>query len=418
MRKSTRLLAFFCAFTLLFSYSFIPKANNDTSVIAEYGTAVPSLFRQNNVYSNEERTPLVVKDGVEYVPISVFSLYSYVNVEYSKTDGNFFLVNTKNNHYISFNAEQELASTYDGDLLTMTVQIFNQTRYVPARTVAIVLGFNCETYEDRENGIYSLRISDGKSNRTFTQIIMSYIDENRKNKDENLPSNSQNGDQTELTFPVVPPNVSDENDTQGKEDIEDPLSKIPQRRIGLCFSGISHEQTERIVNTLDYNNVRASFVLNKQDILSTPKLVRRLYSMGQGLLVTGVAEGETAQEYANSFVLSVEEARMCILPDNIPEEIKTDKTFLETIRTAGYLIFTPNFDAGDRPDYTGSAYGISERLKKHISNGLDKGREGVVTSLLLCSNKTYYYLLDIVAFVKRYNQMNFFALDESFLYNN
>ena len=134
MRKSVRILAFFCIFTLLFSCAFAPSASNNDARFDSYvnmgdnavsnNYAIPHLFRQNGVYSNMQKSPLVVSGGVDYVPLSMFILYSYVEVNYSKTDDNFFLVNTRNNHYISFNMEGGIASTHDGELLKLPEYVF------------------------------------------------------------------------------------------------------------------------------------------------------------------------------------------------------------------------------------------------------------------------------------------------------
>ena len=169
----TRFIKIMCLFsvlTLLFSYCFIPNAQSyndgrfDTyinmGVSAEKNNyKIPNMFRQDAPYSNITQFPLVVHSGTEYVPLSMFILYPYIQVNYSGMDENFYLVNTRNGNYISFHVEQNLAYTHSGELMKMETKFFYQTRYIPARKAADVLDMMCETYDDPLSGIYAFRIS-------------------------------------------------------------------------------------------------------------------------------------------------------------------------------------------------------------------------------------------------------------------
>lgn len=413
MKKCMRFLAFFCAVTLLFSCFLISEASDNDARFDSYinmgdaavqnNFAIPNLFRQNAVYSNYSRFPLVVKNGIEYVPISMFILYSYVDVNYSYTDENFFLLNTNNDHYISFNVEKGVASTYDGDLLRMDVPIFNKTRYIPARTVANVLGFTCETYDNKEIGVYAFRVSDGKSGITLEQLISPYI-----------------ADNTNPNPPSPPPPVQVE---------DDPLEKLAKRRVALCYSNLAYSNMGRILDTLSGYGAKASFSITKEDILERTALVREIFVSGHSLLVTAAARGNSPQEYAQSFVEGLEQAngalkavmkrktRMCTLPFDLPEEIRKDKDFISFVENAGYIILSPNTDTGDGPDYTASAYGVSGKIKNTITDGFDSEQEAAVTALVWCSDKTQYYTADVGNFIRKYPQHEFYAMDEAFLYN-
>ena len=422
MRKSVRILAVFCIFTLLFSYVFVPGAANNDAKFDSYvnmgdnavnnNYAIPHLFRQNGVYSNMQKAPLVVSGGVEYVPLSMFILYSYVEVNYSKTDDNFFLVNTKNNHYISFNMEGGIASTHDGELLKLPVKIFNKMKYVPARSVANVLGFVCETYDDPQKGVYALRISDGKSGTTLTQLISGYIDEYFPTKVENEPEND---------VPVIP---------EPPVVVEDPLEKVEDRNVAICYTNISSEHTADIIRTIEASRMKASFSVTKQDILTNPDLVKKLYFSGHGILVTADAEGNTPSEYAKSFVSGLEEAnkalklvmkkkvRMCTLPFDLPQEIAQSDEFKSAVREAGYMIFLPNVSTGDGPSYTGSAYTVSARIKSKITDGFAADRPANISALVWCSDKTRYYTIDAAQLVNKYEKFRFCAINEAFLHNS
>lgn len=401
LKKSAGFLSFFVALTLLFSCVVVPTATGNDKRFDTYinmgenaknsNYSIPNLFRQDAPYSNVSKFPLVVKDGVEYVPLSMFILYSYVEVNYSKTGEDFFLLNRKNNRYISFNVGESVASTYDGDLIKISVPIFNNTKYVPARTVAIVLGFEFESYDNPKKGIYSFRIHDGKSSKNLEQLIAPYIP----------------------------------NDPEP----EDPIKKLGKRRVEFCYTGISSESTVHILNTLDAHKVKASFSVSHDDILNKTSLVRRISVSGHRLLVTSEADGETAAEYGESFVKGLEKAnkslgiilkrttRMCTLPSDIPEDIKNSREFAEAVENAGYIIFTPNLVTDDSPQYVGNAYNVSSKIKLAITDGYQKDKEADISVMLWCSDKTPYYTADVANLVNKYEQFEFCTLNEAFVYN-
>ena len=420
MKKTGVILLLFVAFTLLFSCICCVSASDNDAKFSSYvnmgknaednGYEIPHLFRQDGVYSNMHKFPLVVQNGVEYVPLSVFILYPYVEVNYSRTDDNFFLLNTKNNHYISFNVSEGIASTHEGDLLKMPTPIFNKTRYIPARTVAVVLGFVCETYDDKQNGIYAFRVSDGRSKKTLSDLMSPYVEKyiSKKEDVQNPPD-------------VLQPPVQTEPD--------DPFEKLASRRVSVCYTGLSYKNMSVIMNTLDAYRIKASLSFTREEMLSNPGLLRQAYVSGHGLFVTSSCSGTTPMEYANSFVSGLDEAndimkfvikkktRMCTLPFDLPDNIRNNKEFLDAVKSAGYVIFSPNTDTGDGPSYSGSAYGVSGKIKNKITGGFDENQTASVTALVWCSDKTMYYTADLANLVNKYPQFYFAAMDEAFLYN-
>ena len=414
MRKHVRLLAFFCVFALLFSFVLVPSASDNDARFDNYvnmgenaiqnNYAIPNLFRQDGVYSNINRFPLVVKGGVEYVPLSAFILYSYVDVNYSNTGDNFFLVNNNNNRYISFNVGQGVASTYDGDLIKLPVLIFNKTRYVPARTVAVVLGFFCETYDDKENGIYAFRIHNGNSKKTLAELLTPYIEEYMAQIKTPEP-------------PLPPPPVVQ----------EDPLESMAPRRVALCYTNLEYAGMDNILATLDAYGVTASFGVTKEDIIKRNDIVRRIFVSGHNLLVTATAQGNTPKECGENFVKGLEEAnnqllsslkrktRMCMLPMGLDEKIANDSEFISVVKNAGYVILNPNVQTDDGPDFTGSAYSVAVKIKNKIKDGFDKDRQATVTAVVWCSDKTPYYTADVANLVNKYAKHSFFAMNEALL---
>ena len=414
MKKHVRFLAFFFALTLLFSFAVSPLASDNDARFASYinmgenavknNFAIPNLFRQDKVYSNVQKFPLVVQNGVEYVPLSMFILYSNVEISYSKTGESFFLVNNKNNSYISFNVEEGIASTHNGDLLKIPVAIFNKTRYIPARTVAQVLGFICESYDDPQNGIYVFRISDGRSSKTLAQILQPYLAE-------------LDGPGTDTP---TPPPVQQ----------EDPLDNVAPRRVSICYANASYRDITGILRTLDGYRMKASFSLTNEEILANINLVRDIYVSGHSVLVTAKADGSTPEECGANFVKGLEEAnasllkvlklktRMCTLPLDLPKEISESEAFVNAVKKAGYVILKPNVETGDGPDYSGSAYNVSLKIKNKISSGFDIKETATVTALVWCSDKTKYYTADVGNYLNKYTQHTTRGMNEALLQNS
>ena len=415
MRKSLRFIAFFSALVLLFCVNFTPVASyNDAKYDnyinlgqkgAENNYAIPHLFRQDAPYGYMDSYPMIIKNSVEYVPLSLFILYPYVEVSYSNKNENFFLENNNNQNYVSFDVANGLASTYDGDLLKMNTYVFNKIRYVPARTVCIMLGFTYEYYDDPVKGIYSFRISDGRSKKTLEDLLQPY-----------LPKQEE-----KVELPPPEPEIVVE---------EDPIKKIAKRNVALCFKGFGTTNKEDLLKTLSAYRIKAAFALEKEDIVNNPSLVRSALVNRHMLYVTSKAQGETPELYAKSFVDGLESAndalkfvikrktRMCLLPEDIPDDVKMDNDFLKVVYDAGYIVFDPNTHTSDSSTYNGSAYTVSRQIKNAITEKYDKTKEANISVVIYAKQNSTYTVADVASFVNNYEQFGFVAADEVFLYNS
>ncbi len=444
MKRHVRLVCIVMVFTLLFCCNFSYAASDNDARFDTYinmgenavknNYAIPNLFRQNGVYNYVNKYPLVVKNGVEYVPLSMFILFSHIDVTYSRNSEDFFLVNERDDSYISFNVAEGVASTHDGDLLKMSPQIFNQTRYVPARTVALVLGLSYESYDDPEKGIFAFRIYEQSSKTTLKELITPYIPVPPKPEvDPELPEPEIKPEPSKPEVKPEPPK-KEENPVDGENPIPpkpvDPIELIAERRVGLCYTDFSYEKMQDIVSAIDGYGIKACFAVDHDGILSKPALVRRLYVSGHTIAVTAKAEGGSAAEYAENLVKGFEKAnealkivmkrktRMCLLPENLPDGYRDSKEFSDIISKAGYLVITPNTETGDGENYSGSAYAVSGKIKNKITGGFDKDVKADVTAVLYCSDKTVYSVADVAGLVNKYENFSFFAMDELFVYNS
>ena len=458
-----KILCLFSVLTLLFSNSVIPLAQDyndrrfstyinmgDSAVKNNY--QVPHMFRQDAPYTYMTKFPLVVSGGVEYVPLSMFILYSYIEVNYSGIDEDFYLVNNRNGNYISFNIKENIAYTHNGELMKMETRFFHKTRYIPARKVAEVLGMMCETYDDPFNGIYAFRISNGKSDKTLVDLLTPYLPKEEPKQDEPekepVPEKKPVEDkpvQPEKPVPEITPRPEKDPVPEKQpepEKPEDPIEKLERRNLSLCFTGLSYNKADIIANTLRNYAVTCSFSVTKDEILQNPSLVRQLFLNGNSIFVTAEPDFEAVAQqnslvtgeqldllYANAFVSELENAnnalklvlknktRICTLPYNMPQGENTYNVFMNTLKQAGYLVYIPDVDSGDYPDSNIGAYTVSAKIKNAVTAGHQSASFNV-KALLNCSDKSYYYILDLAGFINKYEKLNFFKPTEYTLFTS
>ena len=197
----------------------------------------------------------------------------------------------------------------------------------------------------------------------------------------------------------------------------------------MCYTNLSYENMDMVFNGLKENNIKASFSVTKQDILTKTDLVKQLYFSENGFFITANASGQTPEEYAESYIAGLEEAnkalklvmkkkvRMCTLPLDLPKEVSDSEQFKTAVKNAGYTVFYPNVQTEDGPEYTGSAFTISSNIKNGITDGFDKNHTAIITALLWCSEITEHYTLDLALFVNKYKQFEFCTMNEAFLQN-
>ena len=433
-----KILCVFSLLTLLFSFSFGSSAANyndkrfdryinmgDNAV--NNGYKIPHMFRQDAPYGYLSTFPLVVNGGVEYVPLSMFILYPYVEVSYSNFDDNFYLLNTRNNNFVSFNVEQNIAETNNGTVMKLETRIFHRTRYVPARQVAEILGFVCESYDDPAKGIYAFRISNGKSSKTLKDLLTPYLPVPEEKTPEVKPEN--------------PPEVKPETPPEVKP-FEDPIEKLSPRTLSFCFTGLSYTNMGKIETALSNNNISATFSFTKDEVFSNSDLVRRLFLKGHSLAVTASVDfeaiksqnpessGENLEKlYIDTLISGFDESnnafktvlktktRICTLPNNLPSELMNSTLLKEMLTQSGYLVYTPNFDSTDTPGSNSSAYTISTRIKNRITGGKETDSFNI-RSLFTCSDKSVHYITDIAVLINKYRNLNFKPVDEFMLFNN
>ncbi len=247
------------AFALYNDERFDAYENMKEKTIAKY--TVPTLFKNDAVFTNYKRFPLVVQDDIEYVPIEMFSGMSGVEINTRLSNLNFYIENKTSGAYISFDVQTDLVTTHEFESYLLPTKLFYQTRYVPAREVARVLGINCEIYDSIEDGVYALRFADKRAKLSFSELIKLY---SPIKKD-----------------PVPPPVIT--------EDPQPPKVDIGTRTIYLSFELSGFGYVRSLIDTLYTNGVKATFFCSADGILENPDTVRKIINQGHsiGLLIDG-----------------------------------------------------------------------------------------------------------------------------------
>ena len=241
--------------------NYINMNQTNTSGHAKY--IIPNLYRQDAAYKNVKSFPLVVSDSVEYFPLDIFALYSYLEIVYSKVANSFYINNTKNNHYVAFDLTTGITTNHDNQNLDLQAKIFHRTHYVPAKAVCEILGMNFETYDDPINGVRAARISDSKAKSTLDKLIVSYSPVKKPVQQENNPP------EVIPDKPTPPPAV------------DDPYKNTGTRNIYLTFEGCPDgRNTSLILDVLDKHGATGIFFLEKDRILEYPDTARQIVAAG------------------------------------------------------------------------------------------------------------------------------------------
>ena len=274
--------------------------NMNNKVTDKY--VAPNLYRQDSAYAYSKTFPLVVSGETEYVPITAFTLFSYLTVTYSKINDNFYITNSKNNNFISFDVTSDIAETNDGEILDLPTKIFYRTRYIPARAVAEVLGtVTCESYDDPKSGIYAFRIKDANAALSFDELLDRYLPKKKEPVKENpspdtdkepdpentdgKPANEQNQETEQNSqtgnFPDTPVKPTEETPIT-----EDPYLKIAAREMHFIYTDFDESLLDGVLNSYSRYGEKTSFSLNYSDIYDNPDAVRKIAVADHALILT------------------------------------------------------------------------------------------------------------------------------------
>ena len=267
-------------------YDSYNNMNGTDGTHAQY--IVPNLYRQDASYTNVKTFPLVVSGSVEYFPLDIFALYSYLEVVYSKMTYGFYINNTNNGHYVAFDIENGTTTTYELQSVDLEAKIFYRTYYVPAREVCEILGMRFESYDDPEGGIRAARISDSRAKYTLTELVELYSPK------KNTPETDDNSQQPEVKepYPVTP--IEPISPPQPQEE-EDPYLKVGTRNLYITVENAPNANTDRIISALDRHGKKAIFFLEEEAIKTYPETARRIITSGHAVGIYFKVTGEEGE---------------------------------------------------------------------------------------------------------------------------
>ncbi len=136
---------------------------------------LPSLFHNDEAWYKDGASPLVLRDGVFYVPSEFFGMFEKIRVETPGKSGNNLLIwNTQTKSYISILFEERRAAINGTIVENISVFRDGGVIYVNAGQVAETVGLTTETIET-EDGSLSLRLSDESAQLTTESLLTPYL---------------------------------------------------------------------------------------------------------------------------------------------------------------------------------------------------------------------------------------------------
>lgn len=304
----------------LLEYDNISKAATDE-------TCVPNLFKNDTAFANYKRFPLVVHNNVHYVPLEMFLGLADTRLNYGYSADYFYLSRERSSRYISFDVENNLVTTHNLDPYTLETKIFHSTRYIPAAEVAKVLGISMEIYENREEGVYALRLSDSKAKLSFPELVKIYspIKKEETQKPPEVVTPPDN--------PVVTP-------------------EIGNRQIFLSADMTDYRRLPALLSLLEYNIQRSSFTffVYPEDILAHPDEIRSIITSGQnvGLLLDAENPEESLKQGRENLRLVAKcSTRLVRFPTGSTSVALDDAAYEEFVEKNGLCVWDYNIFAAD-----------------------------------------------------------------------
>ncbi len=376
-----------------------PKFDNyenmrDKGGIVKY--TVPNLFRNDVPFKNVKRFPLVVQNSVEYVPLEMFFGLTDVNVNTSLPNGDFYINNTAEEKYVSFDVSEDRATSHLNRPFTIETKVFYTTRYLPVRTVCDLLGISYDVYDDKENGVFVVRMTNDDQKIPIDELVKMYSPVKIEPDDQ-----TQNPDEGVLGENIpVPPENSGENPPEKIPEVKPPVQPNnredeAEKQIELAFYGDITESTDVICDVLDRYGVKGTFFCTENSILEYSETVRKLYISGHDVGIylsdNGIDIGEYAENINNALeFVSKRRSRMAMTDESFDKQNTSYYLALEGISN----YFCDLFVGGE-----GDSYESFLRLTKKINNEGKNGRTVRVTVGFLQNDVSVGVLKSLLSYI-------------------
>ena len=139
----------------------------------------PLLFYNDSTWAREDRSPLKIIDGVEYVPLTIFAQMKNTKVRVNETLNTFVV--THSALYISIDATTNIATDHSDKLYAITTYKLDYgERYVPAETICRHVGLGFDSFVNPITGEIAVRITDGTEELSFEKLLQKQTRYKRK----------------------------------------------------------------------------------------------------------------------------------------------------------------------------------------------------------------------------------------------
>ena len=237
------------AFAVLLAILSVPLTSPRVDAAS---SLAPTLYCNDDVWYMDARLPLVRYYSAYLVPVSIFGMFDDFEVVVDRREGEFMIINRKDDLYMTFNYTASYAMTDKGEeFYFVSHRMYSSEYYISVETVCEYLNLECEIYSSPYDGSVCLRISDDTAEKSLFDLLLEY-------------------NPAAIGVESLSPNTGIEPYAKGK-------------KVFFTFEGIHETYTDRILDVLRRTGVKATFFLTEEEIANYPSAVIRIYSEGHSI---------------------------------------------------------------------------------------------------------------------------------------
>ena len=343
MKKYLPLFALVIALSIVAGVLFSARAS---------AASTPGIFHNDERWYKDSAASLEVIDGIPYVPIDVFGMFSRIELSIDARRGEFMLYNRVSGAYISILYSEKIATVNGGYY------------YVPAEYFCSVLSLQYEIVASSAAPYgKTVRLSDGGQTKTIGELLAMY--------------EPGSGDSTDTPPVTDRPPVSSGTDTT-------------DRTVYLTFNTIHEENTHTILKALNTMGIQATFFVTQAEIARYTVLICAAVADGHTIALTceqtsGAEDFLRIMREANErlYALAKITTRIVQLPGGTEKSGFTEAD-VEEIFAAGYVLWDYTYDVPDSRGY--AAANVKVRTLQAI-------RDREVNVLRMSTNDTVVKIL-------------------------
>ncbi len=318
--------------------------------------SAPSLFHNDERWYKDSTACLEIIDGLPYVPIDIFGMYSHIELSMDSRRGEFMLYNRVSERYISVLYNEKIATVNGTEEIYLNLyKLHGGYYYVPAEYFCAVLGFTVESRVSSAPGTgKTLRINDGTATKSMEELLSVY--------DPVRDTDFSDTSAPPVTVPPVTGPITSGVDTA-------------KRTIYLTFNTLREKNVASILQALRNTSVRATFFITDAELSAFPSLVNDILLDGHSVALTApevkdAADFISRMDDANErlYGITKTKTRIVQLPGGTYESGLSEAD-VETILAAGYVLWDYTYDVPDSLGYASAAvrdYTLAEIRKAEI----------------------------------------------------